>query len=267
MSFKFFHCRLRRRRINNDLKGLHIDEAWCEDPVVVKKEAKYYFEARFTAKPWLGFNLDGVEFRSISAADNEMLCSVISEHEILEAIKQCGSKKSPDLDGYKFYFIKNNWVILGAEMISSIGRLLDLGYIPCGFITLVAKSDNPSSINDFRPISLVGCVYKVISKILANRIKRVLPSVIGNCQTAFLNGRGMLNSVLIANETVDFLIKEKSKGINGKVDYEKVYDFVDWNFSYYMMGRVGFNNKWVKWIKTCLESASVSIYIGEWQPL
>jgi len=68
---------------------------------------------------------------------------------------------------------------------------------------LVPKKVNPSNLNDFRPISLVGCVYKILSKILTNRFKKVLPSVIDVNQSVFLGERGMLDSILVANEMAD----------------------------------------------------------------
>jgi len=127
---------------------------------------------------------------------------------------------------------------------------------------LVPKKDNTSNLNEFRPISLVNCTYKILSKILVNRLKKVLPSVIDVNQSAFLSGRGMLDSILVANETVDYLKKEKKSGVFVKVDFEKAYDSVDWKFLYYMMGRLGFNYKWIKWIKACMELATVSILVN-----
>ena len=116
-------------------------------------------------------------------------------------------------------------------MVNVINSFYDFGYIPKGcnasFITFVPKRDNPSTLNEYRPISLVCCVYKVIFKILANRLKRVLPKVIVKYQTAFLSGRSLLDSVLVANEIVDFLKKEKQKRVIAKVDYEKAYNLVD----------------------------------------
>jgi len=124
---------------------------------------------------------------------------------------------------------------------------------------LIAKKDNPSNLNEFRPISLVGCVYKILSKIMANRLKKVLPSIIDVNQSTFLSGRGLLDSILVANETVDYLKKEKKSGVIVKVDFEKAYDSVDWKFLYYMLGRLGFN---CKWIKACMESTTISILVN-----
>jgi len=79
-------------------------------------------------------------------------------------------------------------------------------------MTLVPKKDKPSELNEFRPISLVGCIYKILSKVLANRLRKVLSSVIDVNQSAFLEGRGLMDNVLVAKETVDFLKKEKKSG-------------------------------------------------------
>ena len=85
--------------------------------------------------------------------------------------------------------------------------------------------------------------YKILSKVLANKLKKILPSVIDLNQSAFLEGRGLLDSILVANETVDFLKKENMSGVFVKVDYEKAYDSVDWEFLYYIMDILGFNGR------------------------
>jgi len=118
-------------------------------------------------------------------------------------------------------------------------------------------------LNEFRPISLVGCVYKILSKILANRLKKVLPSVIDVNQSTFLGRSDMLDIILVGNETVEFLKKEKKSGVLVKVEFEKAYDSMDWKFLYYMLGRLGFNCKWIKWIKACMESATISVLVIE----
>ena len=174
--------------------------------------------------------------------------------------------KCPGPDGFNFFFIKNNWEVIGKDVVRAILFFHSNGYIPRGcnasFITLVPKKDNRYELYDFRPISLVSCVFKIFSKVLANRLKKVLPSVIDVNQFAFLVGRGLLDRVLVANETVDYLKKEKKSGVLVKVDFEKAYDSVNWKFLYYMLGRLGFSYVWVNWIKACLESASVFILVN-----
>ena len=153
-----------------------------------------------------------------------------------------------------------------AGIINVIQCFYETGYIPRGsnasFITLIPKKESPISLGDYRPISLVGCVYKLIAKILTNKLKGVLENVIDMKQSAFLSGRGLFDSVLIANETVDYLRKDRVKGVIVKVDYEKAYDSVEWNFLEYMMRRLGFVNKWINWISMCLKSATVSVLVN-----
>jgi len=93
------------------------------------------------------------------------------------------------------------------------------------FIALVPKKRNPLKLDDHRPISLVGCTYKIISKILANRLKSVLQKVINYSQLALIRGKGLMDSILVANEIMEECRKKK-RPVVVKVDYEKVYDSV-----------------------------------------
>lgn len=131
------------------------------------------------------------------------------------------------------------------------------------FIALIPKVNSSQGLNDFRPISLVGCMYKVVTKILSKRIKRVLYKVIDERQSAFLGGgRSLLDSVVIANEIVHDAKCRKVPTLVLKVDFEKAYNTVRWPFLFYMMKRLGFSDKWIGWVKGCLESASVSVLVN-----
>ena len=98
------------------------------------------------------------------------------------------------------------------------------------FVTLIPKVDDPLGLGDYRPISLIGSYYKIISKLLAERVKKVIGNVIGEVQNAFIEGRYILDGVLIANETMEFMKKKKQNGIDFKLDFEKAYDSIEWGF-------------------------------------
>ncbi|XP_071694261.1 uncharacterized protein [Rutidosis leptorrhynchoides] len=98
------------------------------------------------------------------------------------------------------------------------------------FVTLVPKRTNPKCLNDYRLISLIESYYKIIAKILSNRLRKVLPSLVGAEQSAFLKGRFILDGVLIANETIDFLKSHRNKGFIFKVDFEKAFDSLNGNY-------------------------------------
>lgn len=108
----------------------------------------------------------------------------------------------------------------------------------------------------------MGCLYKVVSKILSDRIKKVLPKVIDDNQFAFLGGRSILDSVLIANEVVHDAKSKKVSALIFKVDFEKAYDSIRWQFLKYMMKRLNFCDKWISWILGCLESSYVSVLVN-----
>jgi len=97
--------------------------------------------------------------------------------EVLEVVSQCGSSKCPRPDGFNFAFAKKYWEVIGKDFVLAIRSFQSIGFISRGcnasFIMLIAKKDNPSNLNEFRPISLMGCVYKILLKILANRLKKV----------------------------------------------------------------------------------------------
>ena len=130
------------------------------------------------------------------------------------------------------------------------------------FVALIPKITQPQSLNDYRPISLIGCMYKIMAKLLANRLRVVLPDLIDERQSAFIKNRHILHGILILNEVVDEAIWRKKPAMMFKVDFEKAYDSVSWSFLDYMLMRLGFCLKWRKWISTCLQTATISVLVN-----
>ncbi|XP_058749365.1 uncharacterized protein LOC131622352 [Vicia villosa] len=134
--------------------------------------------------------------------------------------------------------------------------------ITASFLALIPKNPNPQGLNEYRPICLVGCLYKIISKILANRIKKVLKSIISPCQSAFVPDRQILDGVLALNEIVDHARKEKKECFIFKVDFQQAYDCVNWGFLRSLFHKFGFGSKWCKWMEACVFNSSMSILVN-----
>jgi hypothetical protein len=130
------------------------------------------------------------------------------------------------------------------------------------FVTLIPKVNSPLALNEFRPISLLGCLYKLEAKVLAKRLALVMGSLVATTQSAFLKGRFLVDGVMVVNEVLD-LAKKTGKGcLVLKVDFEKAYDSVEWSFLDYMLGRFGFGDLWRQWIRACVFCGSMSVLVN-----
>jgi hypothetical protein len=180
--------------------------------------------------------------------------------------------KAPGPDGMSAVFYQTYWDIVGPEVPQAIFSILRLGYmlhkINYTHIALVPKMKNPERITDSRPISLCNVIYKIVSKILANRLKKILPYVISESQSVFVLGRLITDNVLVAFELMHSM-SLKRKGRKGqmalKLDMSKAYDRGEWDFLEAIMRRLGFAEKWISLIMMCLKSVSFSVLINDEQ--
>ena len=130
------------------------------------------------------------------------------------------------------------------------------------FLVLIPKKKGVEDLKDFRPISLIGSIYKLIAKVLANRLKKVMNGLVNPAQNAFVEGRQILDASLIANEVIDSMQKRKERGILCKLDIEKAYDQINWKFILKVLKKMGFGNKWVNWIEWCISTATFSVLVN-----
>ena len=130
------------------------------------------------------------------------------------------------------------------------------------FLFLIPKRKGAENLKDFRPTSLVGSLYKLIAKVLANRLKKEMNGVVNSAQNAFVEGRQILDASLIANEVIESMQKRKERGVFCKLDIEKAYDQINWSFILNVLKNMGFGDKWVGWIEWCISIATFSILIN-----
>jgi len=140
----------------------------------------------------------------------------------------CGGDKCPGLDGFNFNFIKEFWGVVKPEFRRFVDEFHVHGSFPKGsnasFLALIPKSNHPQSLNDYRPISLIHCMYKVVAKVLANRLRHVLTGLIDERQSAFIKDRHILHGILILYKLVEEANKSKKLAMVFKVDFEKLED-------------------------------------------
>ncbi|GJW14814.1 RNA-directed DNA polymerase, eukaryota, reverse transcriptase zinc-binding domain protein [Tanacetum coccineum] len=198
-------------------------------------------------------------------AKNE-LESEVSNVEIKRAVWDCGTDKSPGPDGFTFGFYRRFWKIIENDVYDAVKYFFTYGNIPKGcnssFIALIPKIPDANMVKDFRPISLIGSLYKIIAKILANRLVGVLGDIVNEVQSAFIAERQILDGPFILNEILQWSKTKKKQSLIFKVDFEKAYDSVRWDFLDDILKKFGFGEKWCKWIQSCLRSSRGSILIN-----
>ena len=129
-------------------------------------------------------------------------------------------------------------------------------------IILIPKKKQVESMSDLRPIALCNVAYKILAKLFANRLKRLLPGIIFECQGAFISGRSIIDNVMLAFEISHSMHQKRSKR-NGlaalKLDIYKVYDRIEWGFLKSIMLQMGFNETWVDRIMFCVSTISYTV--------
>nr|GFC29008.1 RNA-directed DNA polymerase, eukaryota, reverse transcriptase zinc-binding domain protein [Tanacetum cinerariifolium] len=149
-------------------------------------------------------------------------------------------------------------------------RLLDIFLRPglfskgcnSSFVVWILKVTDAKSVNDFRSISLIGSVYKVITKILANRLALVITDLVFDTQSAFVANRQILDEPFILNEILHWCKRKKKQAMFFKVDFVKAYDSVRWNYLLDVLEAFGFGQTWCKWIRGTFSSAKASVLVN-----
>jgi hypothetical protein len=204
----------------------------------------------------------------ISPDDNISLCAIPSELEIFEALSSIGSTKAPGPDGFTALFYKKYWSTVKDLVLNSVWDFFKRNHFlreqNHTFIVLVPKHIGAQSVSHFRPISLCNIIYKIISKILANRFKLHLHKFISPYQSAFVPSRNIQDNSIMAHEVLHSLKNKKGRGglMAVKIDMEKAFDRMEWSFLFSLMEKLGFSPMWINWIRICITSPSFSILIN-----
>lgn len=200
---------------------------------------------------------------------NEKLVRGFIEEEVEATVFQMGPLKSPGPDSFGACFYQNFWSIVGEEVCKAILNFLNGGEMNQSldhtYIVLTPKVKEPALATDYRLISLCNILHKIIAKTLATILKMVLDEIISSTQSAFIPGRPILDNILVAYEALHSM-KKRRHGRGGnmaiKVDMSKAYDRVEWKYLEGMMRRLGFDERWITLIMSCVSSIPYEVLLN-----
>lgn len=269
---KFFHNFENGKKASNTIWQLPCElDGWATSShTQLAKLDTSHFKRQFTTSTTINLldiiNLAGHFTRFVEPEAVEDLIQPVTMEELEATLKWFKKDRSSSLDGWPVEFYLAFLELLGEDLLAVIEESRINGHIhpPMNFtyIALIPKSDSTTLFNELWPISLCNCLYKIISKIIANRIKPFLSNHISQEQFAFLDHRHIQDAIGTAQEALHSIKYKKLKGISLKIDLSKAFDKVNWLFLKMILLHLGFPPVIISWIMGCISSISFAILIN-----
>lgn len=205
--------------------------------------------------------------RLLSNDQRIALCRSVTNSEIDEALKAIHVDSAPGCDGLNSKFFLEVWGLIKCDIYSAVHQFFEHGVfckaINCTNITLIPKAANVDSVKGYGPISCCTILYKIIAKVLANRLQSVIVDLIDPAQSGFILGRQLVDNVMLASELVKgYGRKGLSPRCMIKIDLKKAYDSVEWPFMEFMLSELGFPARFTQWVMTCITTISYSVLVN-----
>nr|GEY38350.1 RNA-directed DNA polymerase, eukaryota [Tanacetum cinerariifolium] len=231
-NLKYFHGIINKKRSHLAIRAVFNDDIWRTDPSSVKKAFRDHYEARFNKPTMTRLKLSFPFLKRLSIDQDDDLERGVSHDEIRSAVWDCGENKSPGPDGFTFEFFKKYWRFIGLDFCEAVEHFFSRS------------------------------VYKVVTKILANRLATVIAGLVSDTQSAFFVDRQILDGPFILNEVLDWCKRKNKQAMFFKVDFAKAYDSVRWDFLIDVLEAFGFGSTWCNWIRGTFCYAKASILVN-----
>ena len=187
--------------------------------------------------------------------------------EVKEAVFASEPNGTPGSDGFTFQFYQFFWKIVKSDLMLLTHffyeNQLNLHRINKSCICLIPKENDATHIKKFRPISLVNCSFKIISKILTIRLEQIMDRLIDTSQSAFIKNRYILDNMILGQEILHSSFVNKQPGVVIKIDFEKTYDKIHWDYLIEILKSRNFELKWIQWITQWLYSSQSCLIVNE----
>ena len=248
-----FHRMANSHKRHNHIKEKRINGVWLEESSLCKDIVGAFQAILLDAGEWRA-NIQGLIFSRIFDMEAASL--------VLAALRAMNGDKALGPNGFTIAFWQSSWEVVKNDVMRMFKEFHDSGKLVKSlnnsFIVMIPKKGGAKDLKDFRPISPMGSIYKLLAKVLANRLKRVMGKLVNRAHNAFVECRQILDASLIANEVIDSMLRKKERGVICKLSIEKAYDSINWQFLFEVLHRMGFGRKRVNWMKLCITTTSFS---------
>jgi len=263
----FFHTQTLVRRKRNKIQGLFLENGkWSTDDVILQAEAINYFKQLLEVDPSTTPSTILVnDIPRLSEQCRDSLTTPVLKEEVRRAMFSMKSYKAPGPDDLQPIFFKHFWERNGDDIWHLVHTAFNMGTINVSIaktlIVLIPKESNPQPLKNFRPISLCNVIFKVITKVLVSHLRPFLVDLISPLQSSFNPGRGTTDNVILAQEVVHFIHHSRAKKgtIAFKIDLEKAYDRLNWDFLELTLHDFGFPSATISLIMSCVQSSNLSV--------
>ena len=239
----------------------------CNSHSEIAAEAVNYYSDLFGTSNSVAEFPDELVLPQLSPSQQVFLSRPFSAADVFSTVKSMPNNKSPGPDGFSKEFFIAAWEIVGSDFTNAVLYFFQTGFLPriisATALTLVPKHRNASRIVDFRPIACCNFVYKCVSKMIAYRLRTLIPSLISINQSAFVPKRLIGDNVLLAQSLLrDYHLNSGPARCTMKLDIRKAFDSVNWGFLFTVLHRMGFPVVFITWIKACVQSCMISVKIN-----
>lgn len=263
----FFHLSTVVRQWRNKVTTIKNNEGlWLHNKEEVKNCVVNYFKRLFTEEGVEELhNIPQDVFPELAQRDWNYLSLPFTKSDIDTVVKEMGSLKAPGPDGFQALFYQKHWEVVAKNVYELVFQVLEGKGLPEELnethIVLLPKVDNPELPSQFRPIGLCNVAYKIVTKVIINRIKPLLPMLISNTQASFVPGRQITDNIVIVQEVIHTMRrKQGNKGLMAiKIDFEKAYDRLRWTFIRDTLLQMNIPLLLVNVIMECVTSASLKV--------
>jgi ribonuclease HI/exonuclease III len=258
----FFHKQAEARKLFKAVTQIQVHNVTVSDPEDIQMAAFDTFKSLYTDPGTVNIDPHAHPLSTVpTLIKDDVNCKLLEEvtqQEIKEALDQMHPDKAPGPDGFTARFYQHCWEIIKSDLTkmikkSQVSHKLG-GGTNSAFLALIPKEKGALTFSRFRPISLCNTSYKILAKVIANRLKNILPNIVPENQGGFIKGRQIADNIVLVQEALHTSLGKKDKGMIIKLDLANAFDRVNHNFLFAVMKKFGFDESFVNWIRACINS-------------